>query len=169
VTRTKPPEIRRVVVTLGTAAEFPFRTMVDALIPILRPGGILEREQGAPFETIWQTGCTNVDDLDIDARPFVPARELGEQLARADLVVSHAGAGSALSALNAGSVPVLIPRTSSAGEAGDDHQRHFAEALERRELALCRSAAHVTVDDLVLAAAHIVTTGSNPSEIRLEP
>jgi UDP-N-acetylglucosamine transferase subunit ALG13 len=169
VSRTKPPVIRRAVVTLGTAQEFPFRPLLDALAPLLCPGGLLEREQGAPVDVLWQTGCTPVDDLDIEARPFLAAPDLERELARADLVVSHAGAGSALSALNAGRLPVLVPRTSASGEIGDDHQGEFAEALERRSLALARNVERISVVDLLLASAHLVTSGSAPPPIRLEP
>src|SRR4029077_7816952 len=59
--------IRRAVVSLGTAEEFPFRRMLDALMPLLGPGGEVEQRQGFPVETLWQTGCSSVDGLAIDA------------------------------------------------------------------------------------------------------
>jgi UDP-N-acetylglucosamine transferase subunit ALG13 len=136
------PVVRKAVVTLGTAAEFPFRRLVDALVRLLGPDGVLELEQGHPIDTLWQTGSTEIDDLSIGARPWLPADELGHALATADLVVAHAGTGSALAALAAGRCPVLVPRQKRYGEAGDDHQRELARYLADRGLAV-----HRAVDD----------------------
>ncbi len=156
--------IRRVVVTLGTMHEFAFRRMLDAVVPLLRPGGVVEREQGVPVETVWQTGGTPTDALGIDARRWLPADEMEAALAGADLVVSHGGTGSALCALRAGKYPVLIPRLSRDGEIGDDHQDRFARELERRGVALRRRADELTVGDLFVAAArHIRRAASAPS------
>ena len=148
VDKEEPAVIRRAVVTLGTAEEFPFRRALEALAPLLGPGGAIERQQGVPVETLWQTGGTPTDGLDIEARPWLPAAELAEALALADVVVSHAGAGSALSSLRAGRCPVLIPRELSHGEIGDDHQKQLATALHDRRLAIHRSVADLTTHDL---------------------
>jgi len=53
---------------LGTAAEFPFTRLIRALAPLLAPGGDLERATGRPVDVLWQTGCTPVDGLPVDAR-----------------------------------------------------------------------------------------------------
>jgi len=55
-----PGVIRRAVVTVGTMPDFAFRSLFDALAPLLRPGGALEVAQGAPVETLWQSGVTVV-------------------------------------------------------------------------------------------------------------
>ena len=148
--------ILRAVVTVGTAREFTFRPMLDAIAPLLRAGGEIEQKQGVAVETLWQTGCTPTDGLGIDATPYLAAPDLDAALESADLVVSHAGAGSALSALRAGRMPVLVPRDASAGEAGDNHQDAFARDLERRDLALRRSAAELSIEDLLHAASRTV-------------
>lgn len=139
----------RVVVTVGTAVEFPFGRLVRALAPLLAPGGDLELKAGRPVEVLWQTGCSPVDDLDITATPFLPAAELSAALAQADIVVSHAGTGSALAALAAGRFALMSSRLAANGEAGDDHQRELAEELAARGLALHRDPEDITVDDLL--------------------
>lgn len=125
----------RVVVTVGTAAEFPFRRMLNALVPLLAADGALARETGAEIDVLWQTGCTPVGGLGITARPFLPAAELDTELSRADLVISHAGAGLALASLSAGRAPLLLTRQAIHGEAGDDHQGELAAELTSRGLA----------------------------------
>src|SRR3954452_19952979 len=150
VVRTERAVIRRAVVTLGTMNEFPFRRMLDVLVPLLGAGGVVERAQGTPVETVWQTGGTPTTGLPIDGRQWLPADEMEALLTTADLVVTHAGTGSALSTLRAGRFPVLIPRSPSAGEIGDDHQDRFARELADRGLALHRPVDELTSDDLFL-------------------
>jgi len=161
-TKAAPDVIRKAVVTVGTMPDFAFRSLFDALAPLLRAGGAIERVQGSSVETLWQTGCTPVDGLGIEANPFVPGAELEAAISAADLVVSHAGTGSSLTALAAGRYPVLIPRRAAAGEIGDDHQDVFARELDRRGIAMRRAPAEVTADDLIVASTRHVTRPSRP-------
>jgi UDP-N-acetylglucosamine--N-acetylmuramyl-(pentapeptide) pyrophosphoryl-undecaprenol N-acetylglucosamine transferase len=146
----------RVVVTVGTAAEFPFARLIRALSPLLAPGGDLERATGRPVEVLWQTGCTPVDGLPVTATPFLPAADLAAALEAADVVVSHAGAGSALANLAAGRFALVVSRKAGYGEAGDDHQQELAEELTARGLATHRAPEEITVDDLLSTRKHAV-------------
>jgi len=169
VKREQPLTIRRAVVSLGTMTDFQFPRMLAAVTPLLRPGGLLEQRQGAPVETLWQTGSTPVAGLGIDAEPWVKAVALDDAIARADLVISHAGTGSALSALTAGRFPVLIPRDDERGEIGDRHQPFLAEELARRGIAMHCEPGCLSVDDLVEAAAYRVESAVTPAPIALLP
>jgi len=162
------PKIRRAVVAVGTMDDYAFRRFFDALGPILRPGGLLERAQGSPVETLWQTGCTPTDGLGIDANPWVAAAELDAALGQADVVISHAGTGSALTTLTAGRLPILIPRDHSRGEIGDGHQPLLARELDKRGIALHREPETVTVDDLLEAAAYRVESSPSPVPFKLQ-
>lgn len=139
----------RVVVTVGTATEFTFRRLFDRLWPLLAEDGPVATALGRPVEVLWQTGGTPTEGLPITATPFLPASELAAAVAAADIVVSHAGTGSALAALNARKYPLLAPRLQREGEAGDDHQHELADELRRRGLAACRDASEIGVDDLL--------------------
>jgi UDP-N-acetylglucosamine transferase subunit ALG13 len=158
----------RVVVTVGTAAEFPFRRLIAALAPLLAPGGDLERATGRPVDVLWQTGCTPVDGLPLTATPFLPAAQLAAALDEADIVVSHAGTGSALANLAAGRFAVVASRIAAFGEAGDDHQRELAEELAARELAVHLDPEKITVDELLATREHAVrrVTQVPPFELR---
>ena len=140
----------RVVVTVGTAAEFPFPRLIRALAPLLAPGGELERAtgpagRGAVADRLHarSTTCRS------RPRPSCPAADLAAALAAADIVVSHAGTGSALANLAAGRFAVVVSRLAALGEAGDDHQRELAEELAARGLAAHRAPEEITVDDLL--------------------
>lgn len=163
----RPGKGVRVVVTLGTATEFPFRRLVEALLPIVAAGGELEQASGAPVEVLWQTGGTAVGDLPIRPTPFMSARALADALAAADIVVCHAGTGSALGALNAARLPLVAARRPSHGEAGDDHQRQLADELERRGLALAREPEAISVQDLLSTLRVAVRRVERPPPIAL--
>jgi UDP-N-acetylglucosamine transferase subunit ALG13 len=65
----------------------------------------------------------------------------------AELIVCHAGAGTLLHVLNAGKVPVVMPRRAKYGEVIDDHQLELVTALaEQRRIVPALEAA-----DLVCA------------------
>jgi UDP-N-acetylglucosamine transferase subunit ALG13 len=144
-----PDAVVQVVVTVGSATQYPFRRLFEHLAPLLAPEGALAQTIGLPVEVLWQTADTPVDDLPIRATPVLPAAELSAALAKADIVVSHAGTGSALAALNAGRYPILATRDSARGEQVDDHQHELATELARRGLAMHRDAQSITVDDMI--------------------
>ena len=89
------PEIRKVVVTLGTYKDFGFPLLIKRLLEILPPEA----------EVLWQTGDTDVSGFRIEGRHAIPEKELTAAMADADLVVAHAGVGAALAALRSRHVP----------------------------------------------------------------
>jgi len=153
--REEGASTRRVLVTVGTL--FPFRRLVDRLLEILPP----------EVEVVWQLGTTPVDDLPIETHPSLTPTRLQAEAVAADVIVAHAGIGSALLALNAGSVPILVPRELRRGEHIDNHQREIADELAARGLAIAASVAQLTLSDLERAASHSVTTPQMPPSFHL--
>ncbi len=139
------PDVRSMVVSLGTSP-YGFRRLVERLIAIVPPD----------VEVLWQTGTTDVSGLGITTRAAVPSAELEVAIQRADVVVSHAGTGAALSALEAGRCPILVPRRAARFEHVDDHQLQIALDFALRDLAIVRGVEHLKYDDLLLAAARTV-------------
>jgi UDP-N-acetylglucosamine--N-acetylmuramyl-(pentapeptide) pyrophosphoryl-undecaprenol N-acetylglucosamine transferase len=119
-------------------------------------------------EVLWQTGNTDVADLPVDGRRSVPGAEMEEALAKADAVVCHAGIGSALSALEAGRCPILVPRRKAFGENVDDHQGQIAAELSHRGLAIARRPDELAYEDLLSAASVEVGVASDPPPFVLE-
>lgn len=136
-------EIRSVVVSLGTSEKYQFRRMVEQLVKILPPDA----------DVLWQTGSTDVSGLPIEARQRVPQTEMEAAMRAADVVVSHAGTGVTLSALNSGKMPVLLPRRPEFDEHVDDHQLQIADEMDRLGLALVREVDSLTEKDLLEAAS----------------
>jgi UDP-N-acetylglucosamine transferase subunit ALG13 len=152
-----PATIRRAVVTLGTMETYGFRRLVERLVEVLPPG----------TETLWQTGCTDTAGLPVDGRRGVPAAELVAAMRQADVVVAHAGTGTALTALEVGKCPVLVPRVHAHGEHVDDHQAQTARELARRGLAVDAPADELALDHLLAAAALQVIRADAPPPIVL--
>ncbi|QKJ20287.1 glycosyltransferase [Microbacterium hominis] len=124
-----PAPISRAVVTVGGNGDYGFRRLIDGARRALDavPGDV---------ETLWQVGSTDVSDLPIDAVDSLPSARLNAALREADVVIGHAGTGTALAALAAGKVPVLSPRSVSFGEHVDGHQHDLAAFLADRGLAV---------------------------------
>ena len=147
------PAALNVVVTLGTLPRWHFRRLVEACLRVIPEGS----------NVLWQTGCTDVSSLAIDGREEVPAHELEAATAAADVVISHAGVGSALTVLRCGKRPILVPREAARGEHVDDHQRQIATELAGRNLALFRTPDTLSAADLIEARqARVAITESLP-------
>lgn len=133
---------RRVVVTLGTMNQYPFDRAVQAVRRVLDQLG------GENINVLWQIGEAQAEGLSGEVRASVPADRLRVAIAQADLVIAHAGTGSALQILDAGRIPLFLPRSSANNEHVDDHQLLIAEELGGRGLA-------VTADPDELSVEHV--------------
>ena len=136
----------RVFVTLGTARPWGFRRLVERVMAIVPAGTTV----------VWQTGVTDVGGLDLDAHAVLSDQDFQAEIARADVVVSHAGVGSFVRCLEAGRVPVLVPRRAARDEHVDDHQEQIARVGAERGLAVQREADELTFADLLHASARRV-------------
>lgn len=139
--------IERIVVTVGTT-DRSFRRLIARLAELI-PDDV---------HVLWQTGVTDVSGLGINAREMVPEAELVDAVRLADVVVTHAGAGSLALALRNGKAPVFVPRRAEYDEQIDDHQVELAAWAHRRGLAVHAEADRVAPDDLLTAARRMITT-----------
>ncbi len=142
--RAMPP--KKIVVTLGIYRGVGFPRLIHRLLDILP----------TDIEVLWQTGDTDVNGFDICAHYAIPERELTQAMREADLVISHAGVGTALAALEVGKCPLLVPRRSSFGEAVDDHQTQIASKLSKRGLSVSTEVDDLSYDTLTAASGNQV-------------
>lgn len=115
--------LRRALVVLGTE-RYPF---TRALVKVAHA---LPDE----VEVLYQTGNTAVPDIGGVHRQWLPSDELMRAVAEVDVVVTHGGVGTVLTALRLGKHPVVMPRLAGLGEHVDDHQSDLARELEGRGL-----------------------------------
>jgi UDP-N-acetylglucosamine--N-acetylmuramyl-(pentapeptide) pyrophosphoryl-undecaprenol N-acetylglucosamine transferase len=143
-------------VTLGTTESYGFRRLLDRLVPLL--DGV---------EVLWQTGATDVTGLGIDARETVPHEEMLTAIAGADLVVAHSGTGAAITTLQHGLTPVLVPRLQAYDEHVDDHQVQIAGELADRGLAVACPVEELSMDVLLRAARRRTRPVADPPPLQL--
>ena len=106
-------------VSVGNATQ-PFSRLLDA-VTRLAPGLPQPVTVQHGSNTFASAACRSVAFLDMES--------FTAHIREADLLIFHAGAGSVINAIQAGKVPVVVPRRACYGEHVDDHQLEFARAL----------------------------------------
>jgi UDP-N-acetylglucosamine transferase subunit ALG13 len=106
-------------VSVGNATQ-PFARLLDGVAAIASalPQPIFVQSGSTRFQA---GGCTSV--------PYLAMSEFERCVRRSTLSIMHAGAGSVITAVRAGRVPVVMPRRARLGEVVDDHQEEFAREL----------------------------------------
>ena len=83
-------------------------------------------------KVIMQIGTTEYKPVNAEYFSFIESFEEIEKLNKeARVVVSHAGVGSILTALEQGTPVIIVPRLKKFDEHMDDHQLEIAEALSQ--------------------------------------
>lgn len=82
-------------------------------------------------KVMMQIGFTEYEPSNCEWRRFMSRTEIERACADARLVVSHAGTGSILTALEYNKPLVLVPRLKQYGEVFDNHQLEIAREMER--------------------------------------
>ena len=108
-------------VCVGNATQ-PFRRLLDGVTAIARdlPQPVFVQSGSTPFHA---KGC--------ESAPFLNMSEFQSRVDRSKLLIMHAGAGSLITAVRAGKVPVVMARRARYAEHVDDHQIEFARELDR--------------------------------------
>ncbi|QHC60116.1 glycosyltransferase [Rathayibacter sp. VKM Ac-2760] len=150
--------IRRAVLSVGTQDLYPFDRLIAAAAPLL---------EGA--EVLWQTGLADVSSYGIQGHVSVPHHDLQQAAEEADVVIAHAGTGAAITAIEAGKVPILVPRLVARGEHIDDHQIQIARELDQRGLAIAASPEELTPELLLLAASRTAGRATDVPPFRFSP
>jgi len=126
-------------VSVGNATQS-FSRLIDAVLNIAPQ---------LPQPVVVQHGNTICQGVGCVAQTFMEMEEFGQFVAQAELLILHAGAGSVIHAIQAGKIPVVMPRFAKYGELVDDHQLEFARALaEMGKVVLAKEP-----DDLIDAVA----------------
>ncbi|GAA0814668.1 glycosyltransferase [Spirilliplanes yamanashiensis] len=155
--RPAPRPVGKVVVALGTHEKFRFPRLLSSLVRILPDSA----------DVLWQVGSTEIPGMPAGARRHVPHAEMQQAMREADVVVTHAGVGSALAAMRTGKRAIYVPRRRRHSEHVDDHQVAVARELDTRGLVLAREADEITAGDLAAAASWEVRSRSAVTPFRL--
>jgi len=112
-----------VLVTVGNATQ-PFSRLLEAVDRLIGEGVF----NHAPV--LIQCGhAGGFQARHCEQRDFLAMDEFVGALRQAELVIAHGGAGTLFHLLQAGKVPIVMPRRAQYGEHVDDHQYELVQAL----------------------------------------
>ena len=107
-------------VCVGNAVQ-PFTRLLDAVDRLAMK---------LPQPVVVQFGAAeNWEGINCEGVDFLGMHEFEKHAEESLVTIMHAGAGSIIHALQAGKVPVIVPRRFSNGEHVDDHQVEFCRQL----------------------------------------
>jgi UDP-N-acetylglucosamine transferase subunit ALG13 len=138
-------------VTLGTIRPYRFDALIDA---VLATGMANEG-------TVWQLGATTREDLPGRVVSTLSSQEFQSLCLEADVVITHAGVGTAITLLDAGIYPIVVPRRAPRHEHVDDHQLEIAELLADKGLADVHEADALDAMTVVRAASRRIRARSD--------
>lgn len=122
------PKDRLLFATVGATLQFP--RLENAIIALKCAGKIPERV----VMQVGRNAQTHEPVNGLEVVESIPFDELQELLAKADLVVCHAGTGSILTALANNCAVVAMPRSIRHGDHYDNHQEQIAGVFADRGL-----------------------------------
>ncbi len=107
-----------------------FVSVGNAIQPFLRLiEGIVRVAPELPHPVVIQHGHTPAGDCPCLFVPFMSMDDFIQHVHRSELLIMHAGAGSLINAIEAGKIPVVMPRRALYGEHVNDHQIELARAM----------------------------------------
>jgi UDP-N-acetylglucosamine--N-acetylmuramyl-(pentapeptide) pyrophosphoryl-undecaprenol N-acetylglucosamine transferase len=134
--------VQRVFVTVGSN-QYPFDRLVRRLETVIPPD----------WEIVWQLSGENAyQPARGRVAGLIPFEEVRELIRTSAVVVSHAGVGSALTAIELGRVPIVCARSAAHNEHVDDHQSDLAQYLQSSPHVIVRDADAISAEDLHDAA-----------------
>ena len=111
-----------IFVTLGTNDKS-FVRLLEAVDRLLQEGRIQER-------VVVQSGFTRYESSRMEVFSSVPAEQFGQLMDEADLIITHGGAGSIMTALKKGKKILGCARLAKYHEHVNDHQTQLLSAFE---------------------------------------
>lgn len=113
-----------ILVVLGTQDK-PFTRLLEALDAQKNAGLIQD-------EIIVQAGCTKLATDSMKLFDLLPIDEFDALINDADVIITHAGVGSILSALKKGKKVIACARLAQYGEHTNDHQLQIQDEFARQ-------------------------------------
>ena len=118
----------RIFIALGTHPQ-QFNRLLKALDRLVAG----KRIKGKLFA---QIGNSSYEPKNFPFTKFLKPKEYEREMKCADIIISHAGAGSIITALKYEKPLIVVPRLKRFNEHTDDHQIDLARALDERGKAI---------------------------------
>lgn len=115
----------RIFVTLGTQ-KFQFDRLLKKLDELAKQGKIKKED------LIVQCVYNEYQPQNFEMFAMKPQNEIEEIMNSVDLVITHSGTGSIITALKLGKKIIIAPRLKKYGEHVDDHQEELADVFKEK-------------------------------------
>ena len=112
-----------ILVVLGTQDKG-FPRLLEAVDKEIEKGTIKDK-------VVVQAGQTKYESKNMEIFDFVPAPEFNKLMDQADLVITHGGAGTILTAIKKGKKIIAAPRLAKYKEHHNDHQKQIIEEFAK--------------------------------------
>jgi len=86
---------------------------------------------------IAQIGQSDYEPVNYQFHRFLDKAEFDKLVTEAELIVTHGGVNSIITALRCGKPVIVCPRLEKYGEHVDDHQREIARSFAKKGFVLC--------------------------------
>ena len=115
-----------IFVTLGSQ-KFQFDRLLQKLDALIEDGTITE-------PVFAQTGHSSYIPKHFEISAFMDRDTFAANMAKADMVITHAGTGAIIGAVKQGKKTIAVPRLSKYGEHVDDHQTQIVAQFTDMQL-----------------------------------
>lgn len=113
-----------IFVTVGTH-EQPFDRLLKAVDYLVEKGVITE-------EVFIQTGYSTYIPKNCKWSKLLSFDKMNELMEKADIIITHGGPATFMSAIAKGKKPIVVPRLEKYGEHVNDHQLDFSKQVRDR-------------------------------------
>lgn len=113
-----------IFVTVGTH-EQPFNRLIKKVDELVADGTITEL-------VVMQTGFSTYVPKHCEWHKMLSYDEMKRYIDEARIVITHGGPASFIEVLQAGKIPVVVPRLKKYNEHINDHQEEFTRIVEKR-------------------------------------
>ncbi|MBR3250062.1 MAG: hypothetical protein IKF83_05180 [Clostridia bacterium] len=115
-----------ILVLLGTQNNS-FHRLLEEIDNNIKNGNIQD-------EVIVQAGFTKYNSKNMQIFDMLPKNEFDELIKKADLVITHGGVGSIMSAIKMGKKVIAVPRLKKYEEHVNDHQLEIISTFKKQGL-----------------------------------
>lgn len=113
-----------ILVLLGTQNNS-FHRLLEEIQKNINNGTIKEK-------VVVQEGYTKFQSKDMEIHTQVPKDKLQELIKKADLIITHGGVGSIISAITEGKKVIAVPRLKNYNEHVNDHQLDIIDSFNEK-------------------------------------
>lgn len=117
-----------IFITLGTQ-KFQFNRLLKYIDEQIEKGKIKEK-------VFAQIGGSTYLPKNYEYKDFIDKNEFTDKLEECELVITHAGVGTIIAAINMDKKVIVVPRLAKYNEHVDDHQLEIADSFSKKNYVL---------------------------------